>query len=446
MLRGLIRLGKNKITEEETTNLGEAKKNFILAAKYAESVNDLDRGRSLGLAGWVSYLLGEMPEALSSLQSSVKIFPKDSRSYYDLAKVYFHVGQKEQGLLSFKKALKINSYYALRAGADLDFLKYRDDVEAVIENRRQALIDEGIKPLLLKYDQISLLCKQSIIEEYNKNNSNYPPIKYLEFLKNNISKITLLDIPEHASKASKNFESIYEKLKEQQKSLEHSIVNTQFTIRSLNGALKAVNQGRYKKNSWLPFNQPSSSKQTKLSDQITKQNKLLSTMTSNLVVVKETLASIQKFASKSFIISTDKINNVIGSDGSIIQSIMKETSTKIDISEDGNVKVSGVDDKSIEEAVIKIKDIAMNPEIGQIYRAIVTKIMPWGAFVKFFGTREGLVHISELSNEFRTLIIEDVIKQGQEIFVKLIRFDDDGKARLSMKMVDQETGYEILQE
>lgn len=169
-------------------------------------------------------------------------------------------------------------------------------------------------------------------------------------------------------------------------------------------------------------------------------------MTSNLVVVKETLASIQKFASKSFIISTDKINNVIGSDGSIIQSIMKETSTKIDISEDGNVKVSGVDDKSIEEAVIKIKDIAMNPEIGQIYRAIVTKIMPWGAFVKFFGTREGLVHISELSNEFRTLIIEDVIKQGQEIFVKLIRFDDDGKARLSMKMVDQETGYEILQE
>jgi polyribonucleotide nucleotidyltransferase len=93
-----------------------------------------------------------------------------------------------------------------------------------------------------------------------------------------------------------------------------------------------------------------------------------------------------------------------------------------------------------------IKEITDEPEEGMIYKGKVVKVVDFGAFVNFFGAKDGLVHISQLTSEFRPKTVGDVVKEGQEVFVKLVGFDDRGKVRLSMKMVDQETGEEIVQE
>ncbi|MBX2806522.1 MAG: polyribonucleotide nucleotidyltransferase [Hyphomicrobiales bacterium] len=144
-------------------------------------------------------------------------------------------------------------------------------------------------------------------------------------------------------------------------------------------------------------------------------------------------------------IPTDKIREVIGSGGSVIRSIVEETGAKIDISDDGTVKVAATNANSIEAALTKIKSIAMDPEVGQIYKGKIVKIVDFGAFVNFYGARDGLVHVSQLAQE-RVKTVKDVVKEGQEVYVKLLGFDDRGKVRLSMKIVDQETGDEIKQE
>ena len=141
-------------------------------------------------------------------------------------------------------------------------------------------------------------------------------------------------------------------------------------------------------------------------------------------------------------IPTDKIREVIGSGGSVIRSIVEESGAKIDINDDGIVKIAAAKRESIEAALDRIKAITSEPEVGQIYKGKVVKIMEFGAFVNFFGAKDGLVHISQLS-QGRPQTVGEVVKEGQEVFVKLLGFDDRGKVRLSMKIVDQATGAEI---
>jgi len=140
-------------------------------------------------------------------------------------------------------------------------------------------------------------------------------------------------------------------------------------------------------------------------------------------------------------IPTDKIREVIGSGGSVIREIVAESGAKIDISDDGTVKIASANAESIRQAIARIKSIAAEPEVGEIYQGKVVKVMEFGAFVNFFGPRDGLVHISQL-DEGRPKTVGDVVKEGDQVWVKLLGFDERGKVRLSMKVVDQDTGKE----
>jgi polyribonucleotide nucleotidyltransferase len=140
-------------------------------------------------------------------------------------------------------------------------------------------------------------------------------------------------------------------------------------------------------------------------------------------------------------IPVDKIREVIGSGGSVIREIVAESGAKIDISDDGTVKIASANAESIKAAINRIKSIASEPEVGEIYRGKVVKVMEFGAFVNFFGAKDGLVHISQLADG-RPKAVTDVVKEGDQVWVKLLGFDDRGKVRLSMKVVDQETGKE----
>jgi polyribonucleotide nucleotidyltransferase len=143
-------------------------------------------------------------------------------------------------------------------------------------------------------------------------------------------------------------------------------------------------------------------------------------------------------------ISPDKIREVIGSGGKVIRSIVEETGAKIDINDDGTIKIASADPEKINAAKDRILGIAAEPEIGQIYTGKVVKIMDFGAFVNFFGSKDGLVHVSQMSFD-RNVSPKDIVSEGQSVKVKLIGFDDRGKVKLSMKIVDQETGEEIKQ-
>jgi polyribonucleotide nucleotidyltransferase len=141
-------------------------------------------------------------------------------------------------------------------------------------------------------------------------------------------------------------------------------------------------------------------------------------------------------------IPVDKIREVIGSGGSVIREIVAESGAKIDISDDGTVKIASANAESIRAAIARIKGIAAEPEVGEIYQGKVVKVMEFGAFVNFFGAKDGLVHISQLG-EGRPKAVTDVVKEGDMVWVKLLGFDDRGKVRLSMKVVDQATGREL---
>ena len=148
---------------------------------------------------------------------------------------------------------------------------------------------------------------------------------------------------------------------------------------------------------------------------------------------------------ESFKIPTDKIREVIGSGGKVIREIVEKTGAKVDIQDDGTVKVSSADQKKIKAAVNWVKSIAAEPELNAIYEGTVVKCMEFGAFVNFFGSRDGLVHISQLAPN-KVGKVTDVVKEGQKVWVKLLGFDERGKVRLSMKIVDQATGLEIKQD
>jgi polyribonucleotide nucleotidyltransferase len=141
-------------------------------------------------------------------------------------------------------------------------------------------------------------------------------------------------------------------------------------------------------------------------------------------------------------IPTDKIREVIGTGGKVIREIVEKTGAKIDIQDDGTVKVASSSGTAIEAALKWIKSIVSEPEIGEVYDGKVVKVVDFGAFVNFFGNRDGLVHVSELAPR-RVAKVTDVVNEGDAVKVKLIGFDNRGKVRLSMKVVDQATGEDL---
>ena len=141
-------------------------------------------------------------------------------------------------------------------------------------------------------------------------------------------------------------------------------------------------------------------------------------------------------------IPVDKIREVIGSGGKVIREIVEKTGAKIDIQDDGTIKIASAKAESIKAAINWIKSIASEPEVGHIYEGTVVKVMDFGAFVNFFGAKDGLVHISQLAPR-RVQKTTDVVKEGDKVKVKLLGFDERGKVRLSMKAVDQETGEDL---
>jgi polyribonucleotide nucleotidyltransferase len=143
-----------------------------------------------------------------------------------------------------------------------------------------------------------------------------------------------------------------------------------------------------------------------------------------------------------FKIPTDKIREVIGTGGKVIREIVEKTGAKINIEDDGSVKVASANGESIKAAINWIKSIASDPEVGHIYEGTVVKVMDFGAFVNFFGAKDGLVHISQLAAR-RVNKVSDVVKEGDKVKVKLLGVDERGKVRLSMKVVDQATGEDI---
>ena len=142
-------------------------------------------------------------------------------------------------------------------------------------------------------------------------------------------------------------------------------------------------------------------------------------------------------------VPVDKIRDVIGSGGKVIREIVEESGAKVDINDDGIVKIASSDTESLNKALELINSIVAEPEAGEIYEGKVVKIMEFGAFVNFLGKQDGLVHISQLANE-RVKNVTDIVSEGDIVKVKLLGFDNRGKVKLSMKEVDQKTGKEII--
>jgi len=141
-------------------------------------------------------------------------------------------------------------------------------------------------------------------------------------------------------------------------------------------------------------------------------------------------------------IPKDKIREVIGTGGKVIREIVAETGAKVDIDDDGTIKIASSDPTKIEAARNWIRGIVAEPEPGTIYTGKVASLVDFGAFVTFMPGKDGLVHVSEIKNE-RVENVRDVLSEGQEVKVKLLEVDQRGKVRLSMRLVDQETGEEL---
>jgi len=144
-------------------------------------------------------------------------------------------------------------------------------------------------------------------------------------------------------------------------------------------------------------------------------------------------------------IPVDKIRDVIGTGGKVIREIVDTTGARVSVEDDGTIKIASTDKASIEAAMEWIHGLTAEPEVGVIYKGKVVKVVDFGAFVNFFGKKDGLVHVSQIKPE-RVNHPSDFLKEEQEVYVKLMGFDDRGKVRLSMKFVDQETGLEIPRE
>jgi polyribonucleotide nucleotidyltransferase len=141
-------------------------------------------------------------------------------------------------------------------------------------------------------------------------------------------------------------------------------------------------------------------------------------------------------------VPTDKIRDVIGSGGKVIRGIVEESGAKVNIDDDGTVQISALDRSSIDKAMKMIKEITAEAEVGEIYQGTVVGLKDFGIFVNFFGPKDGLVHVSQMANE-RIGHPKELVKEGDKVWVKLMGFDDRGKVRLSMKVVDQATGKQL---
>ena len=144
-------------------------------------------------------------------------------------------------------------------------------------------------------------------------------------------------------------------------------------------------------------------------------------------------------------IDPEQIGAIIGKGGSTIRGMEEEFEVSIDIQEDGTIFVAGIDGEKTDAALERIRAIASGPELGQIYLGKVVRVVDFGAFVELIPGTDGLVHISQLASD-RVQKTTDVVKEGDKVWVKLLGFDERGKVRLSMKVVDQETGKELGQE
>jgi polyribonucleotide nucleotidyltransferase len=138
----------------------------------------------------------------------------------------------------------------------------------------------------------------------------------------------------------------------------------------------------------------------------------------------------------------DKIRDIIGTGGKVIREIVATTGAKVDIDDDGTVKIASADPEKIAAARKWIEGITQEAEVGKVYTGKVVSMVDFGAFVNFMGAKDGLVHISEIKNE-RVSNVKEVLTEGQQVKVKVLGIDDRGKVRLSMRLVDQETGEEI---
>ncbi len=141
-------------------------------------------------------------------------------------------------------------------------------------------------------------------------------------------------------------------------------------------------------------------------------------------------------------INKEKIRDVIGTGGKVIREIVAETGAKVDIDDEGLIKVSSSDKSQIDAALKWIEGIVEEAEVGKIYDGKVVNLVDFGAFVNFMGGKDGLVHVSEIKNE-RVEKVSDELSEGQEVKVKVLEIDQRGKVRLSMRVVDQETGEEL---
>ncbi|KAA5800903.1 polyribonucleotide nucleotidyltransferase [Alkalicaulis satelles] len=141
-------------------------------------------------------------------------------------------------------------------------------------------------------------------------------------------------------------------------------------------------------------------------------------------------------------IPTDKIRDVIGTGGKVIRQIVEETGAKLDVNDDGLIKIAAVDQAAIDAARDWVISLTAEPEVGKVYKGKVVKVVDFGAFVNFFGPKDGLVHVSQMKNE-RVGHPGDVVSEGQQVWIKLMGMDDRGKFKLSMKVLDQETGQEL---
>ena len=169
-----------------------------------------------------------------------------------------------------------------------------------------------------------------------------------------------------------------------------------------------------------------------------------------LAEMNKSLSAPQGFSAyapkiETMTIPTDKIREVIGSGGKVIREIVEQSGAKVDINDDGMIKIASNDAEAIKRAHDMIWSIVAEPEEGKIYTGKVVKLVDFGAFVNFFGKRDGLVHVSQVANK-RLNHPNELLKEGQEVKVKLLGFDERGKVRLGMKMVDQATGLELTAE
>jgi polyribonucleotide nucleotidyltransferase len=160
--------------------------------------------------------------------------------------------------------------------------------------------------------------------------------------------------------------------------------------------------------------------------------------------IKTPRKSVSEFAPQLYVmkINPDKVREVIGKGGSVIQGLVKETNTTIDLEDDGTVKILAVSKEQADDAIGRIKAIVAEPEAGQIYEGSVSGVKDFGLFVKIMGDFETLVHISEITGKRLDKIEDAKLKEGDKIWVKYLGKDNRGKTRASMKNIDQKTGEE----